>query len=141
MGTFHLYTLARGAARLGFTRVHSVHLALQGETGTGLTLILPTCDPDDLDPEFFEGWLATIQGPAVTAAANDNDNDKHVFLLRVVLTYRAFATQHPSLTIEKYHKFTLMFVVSSLALDSDDDAAHDLAVIDDWMTENIPLWI
>ncbi|OJT03944.1 hypothetical protein TRAPUB_5373 [Trametes pubescens] len=139
MGVFYLFTLVRGAARLGDTHINWVNLLLQSEvTRTGLTILLPTCDPDDLDPNFFNGWLTVIQGPIVTAAADDNDNQR-AFLLRVVLTYRAFAMHHPDLNISKYMVFTTMFVIGALALNVDEDAAMTIAEIDQWMADNIPL--
>lgn len=101
-------------------------------------MMLPTCDPDYLDPDFFDDWLETIQGPIITAAADDDD-DHRAFLLRVVLTYRAFAQRNPALNMDDYVVFTGMFVQAALALQVNDDAATDLQAIDDWMTETIPL--
>ncbi|KAL1947003.1 hypothetical protein VTO73DRAFT_13964 [Trametes versicolor] len=149
MVIFHLFTLARGLARLGFEHINCVHLVLSSEStegpSTGLTMMLPTCDPDYLDPDFFDpdffdDWLETIQGPIITAAADDDDDDR-AFLLRVVLTYRAFAQRNPAVNMDDYVVFTGMFVQAALALQVDDDAATDLQAIDEWMTETIPLEI
>ncbi|OJT11158.1 hypothetical protein TRAPUB_12314 [Trametes pubescens] len=145
MAIFHLFTLARGLARLGFEHVNCVHLVLSSESTegpctSGLTMMLPTCDPDYLDPDFFDDWLETIQGPIITAAADDDD-DHRAFLLRMVLTYRAFAQHNPAVNMDDYVVFTGMFVQAALALQVNDDAATDLQAIDDWMTETIPLEI
>lgn len=102
-----------------------------------LQMLLPTCELEDLDPSFIEDWLPVIQGPILAEA--EADDDQRALILRIALTYRAFLEGRPGVNPIDYNTFVALLVHGTLNVDPQEDAAVELALVDEWIEENIPV--
>lgn len=164
MATLRLYTNTSTAAHLGEECVHLVYLIVDGpqngfmvhsdlsgwchiQRGHHLCaqsaylaihqMMLPTYELKELDHLFIDDWLPVVQGPAL--CSTEPNNDQHTLILQIMLTYCAFIKGHEGVNLVNYSTFVGLLVHGTLNVKPDNDAAFELAEVDKWIQEVIPV--
>ncbi|KAH9850687.1 hypothetical protein C2E23DRAFT_887033 [Lenzites betulinus] len=102
-----------------------------------LNILIPTCDHELLDPEYFAHWVTTIQGPIPTdCEATDDQRD---LLLSIALACHGFLSGWPGVDADDWPAFIGRLTEAALSLARDERADDHLEEIVEWLKHGLPL--